>query len=422
MGDEAIVLNTRKESAMSFNVLVYGATGFSGRLIAAEGKAMGMSKRGARLGCRMILAGRDGSRLRAVAEANYMDYRVFDLESPSAIRKGLDGIDVVVNAAGPFSFTAERLATAALGARCHYLDINGEIDVYLTLERISIEAARRGVAFVMSAGYSATASDLMLRAALQHLQSISNGKDFRELGAVRVAVSQMAYLSKGSVATVLQSLREHVIVVRKSRIRSPAGDVDNSMVLRREPVGKLERIFNFERRQEDGKKVSDAGVYHVASAANLVDTLSLRHTVHREGMLAHAIESYVQIGAGGRVAYQFSGLLAPFVLIPWVRSLIQAQFTLLPEGPTATELERDRHAIVLEIEDVYRTRVINWLLETPNVYQLTAQFVVAIACRISNRVANGQPGGRVSPSDILDLEDIQNDRSLRGCKLERRAA
>src|SRR6185295_9007995 len=107
---------------MRYNVLLYGATGYSGGLIATEGKERGMSTRD---GCnfQMILAARNGTEVRKVAEENRMEYRVFGLDDPGEVSRRLDDIDVVINAAGPFAFTAERLAKAALKAGCHYVDI-----------------------------------------------------------------------------------------------------------------------------------------------------------------------------------------------------------------------------------------------------------------------------------------------------------
>jgi hypothetical protein len=101
-------MSAAKEGAMNqSNIMLYGATGFSGGLIAAEGKANGMSNEGAG-DCRMTLAARDGARLRAVAEKNAMDFRVFGLDDRSEVRKHLDGVAVVINAAGPLPLQRNR--------------------------------------------------------------------------------------------------------------------------------------------------------------------------------------------------------------------------------------------------------------------------------------------------------------------------
>jgi short subunit dehydrogenase-like uncharacterized protein len=414
---------------MTYNVLLYGATGFSGRLIAAEGAARGMSKKVARGDCRMTLAARDGRRLRAVAEKNDMDFRVFGLDDHHEIRKQLDGVDVVINAAGPFAFTAEPIAKAALEARCHYVDINGEIDVYRKLDDFGLKAAQRGVAMVSGAGNSAAASDVLLDCALQNLLSKDGGvKKRSELGAVRIAVSQIMDFTRGSATTVARSLREQVVVVRKGRVRDGAGRLTDQLVISHEPVGKLERAFNFDEQPEDCERLKDGdreqqvkGRPQIASAANMIDTLTARHSVSRNELWVHSIESYIQMGSIGRVAYQLGGMLSPFIGLPWARALMGAQLSLLPEGARHQELERQRHVVVLEIEDVYRRRLIDWRWETPNVYQFTAQLVVPIACRVAHRAAEGKQLGWVTPADALGLQNTNVDL-LPDCKLEKREA
>ena len=107
-------------------ILLYGATGYSGRLIAAEGEYRGRTDGG----CRMILAARDRNELSKVAAPLGMEWRCFGLDHPEEVVRHLEdlGVDVVLNAAGPFGQTAERLAQAAIAARCHYVDINGEVE------------------------------------------------------------------------------------------------------------------------------------------------------------------------------------------------------------------------------------------------------------------------------------------------------
>ena len=84
----------------------------------------------------------------------------------------------MINAAGPFSLTARALASAALEARCHYVDINGELDVYRNIDDLAPKADQREVAIVSGAGVSAAASDVILDRALAVLQQ-PGGKPLR---------------------------------------------------------------------------------------------------------------------------------------------------------------------------------------------------------------------------------------------------
>lgn len=382
---------------MRGNILVYGATGYSGQLIAAEGKAAGMSSARPDGDFRMILAARDTAMLREVANRNAMSFRAFALDDVGDIKKHLDGIDVVINAAGPFAFTAEKLTKAALTVGCHYVDISGEVDVYRQLDDLARDAAQRKIAIVSGAGYTAGASDILLDLALQKLKNDGTIRETKgELGAVRIALSAIADFSRGSALTLARSMREQVIVVRKG----PTADGKSErMVVWHEPVGKLERTFDFgclSKKKDDEEDCSPK----IASAVNLIDTLTAQLRLLRHGMSANTIESYAQAGRARRMAYQVGRMMAALGTLPLLRALGRAQLSLLPGEPSEEELERWQNIVVLEIEDLYRTRVIDWRWQTPNVYQFTAQLAVAAA----RSIAPGEKRGWVTPADALGFK------------------
>jgi short subunit dehydrogenase-like uncharacterized protein len=397
---------------MSQTVLLYGATGYAGRLIAAEGARTWNEGNG--FPVRMLLAGRDGAALEALARKYGVSFRVFGLDYEADIVRGLSDVQVVINAAGPFAFTAGPMARAALVAGCHYVDINEEMGVYKTLDDKGHDARQKNVALVCSAGYRAAASDLLLSAALESLQQGAVPAAEDGLGAVRIGMSHGLNCSRGSAATTLRSLREQVAVVRHS-------DEDGGPVLWHEPVGKLERTFDFSARA-DGKRD-----LRIASAANLVDTLTARVRIMRTGIRVRRIESYVEADTAVRFGYQVAAAAAPLVSLPWMRTLVRYSTELLPEGPTDTELAEQREILLLEIEDVFRTRIIDWRWETPNAYQFTAQVVVAISGALaSGAKQSGEPlSGWVTPAEVLRAADVRITDpagALRGCRLEMRAA
>jgi short subunit dehydrogenase-like uncharacterized protein len=226
---------------MGYTILLYGATGFSGRLIAAEGQRAGMSREGDGR-YRMILAGRNGAALEQLACERKMDFRTFRVDDPPAVARGLDGVHVVINAAGPFAVTAFHLAKGAVLAGCQYVDINGELDVYKALEDVGRFAEMRRVAMVGSAGHTAAASNLLLRAALQLIPSV-DPRNPTELGAVRFALSRITSLSRGSTETVPEGAG--LAHPDAGQPDDRHGGTQKGLVLWHEPVGKLERTFTF---------------------------------------------------------------------------------------------------------------------------------------------------------------------------------
>jgi short subunit dehydrogenase-like uncharacterized protein len=75
-------------------ILIYGATGYTGKLIA---------KAAADQGARPVLAGRNLARVNAVARPLGLKARAFDLGDPTRLDAAIKDVSVVLCVAGPFS-------------------------------------------------------------------------------------------------------------------------------------------------------------------------------------------------------------------------------------------------------------------------------------------------------------------------------
>lgn len=399
---------------MTKTIMLYGATGYAGRLIAAEMRLVAARNPGA---YRMLLAGRDAASLIALAQPLEMDIRVFGLTDQAMLQRALRDCDVLINAAGPFAWTAARLVQAAMAVRRHYVDINGEADVYEQLHMMGFAARELGL--VCGAGFWAAASNLLLEYALQQVQSRDQVVD-GELGAVRIAMSRIKTFSQGSARTVWRSQREQVLVAGKSDLPDGKGGQRPGLALWREPVGRLERVFDFSSpRQSTG----NTAALRITSAASLIDTLAARLTVQRHGLMAGRIASYVEAGAAARLGYQLGAWLAPVIAVPAVRAVLQQPVELLPPGPDAIDRQAERHTIVLEIEDVFRSPIIDWRWETPNVYQFTAQLALAVAQQLADDEGHAFTGW-LTPGQVLaplKLELTGDAGALRNCDLTQRS-
>ncbi|HEX7303184.1 saccharopine dehydrogenase family protein [Lentzea sp.] len=137
--------------------MVYGANGYTGRLIAELAVERGE---------RPVLAGRSREKVEPVAAALGLEHRAFDLGDA---RKNLDDVDVVVHCAGPFSQTSDAMVDACLKSRTHYLDITGEIDVFESVSARHIDARKAGIVLLPGAGFDVVPTDCvaaMLKEAL----------------------------------------------------------------------------------------------------------------------------------------------------------------------------------------------------------------------------------------------------------------
>lgn len=137
--------------------MIYGAYGFTGRLMADEA---------VRRGHKPILAGRSEQRLREIGERLGLNWRAFALDNDSDVRRALTGIDIVVNMAGPFAGTTRPLLDACISMGTSYADISGELDVYETIFARDAEVRAAGIAVVLGAGFDVVPTDcLAVRAA-----------------------------------------------------------------------------------------------------------------------------------------------------------------------------------------------------------------------------------------------------------------
>lgn len=129
-------------------LLIYGANGYTGQMAAERAKALGLT---------FEIAGRNPERLEALATRLDVPFRVFSPDDQSA--RYLEGIDVLLNFAGPFAKTAEALMNACIKANVDYLDITAEINVYRLAERLGADAAQAGVMLLPGVGWDVATTD-----------------------------------------------------------------------------------------------------------------------------------------------------------------------------------------------------------------------------------------------------------------------
>ena len=122
--------------------MIYGATGYTGRLVTDRAVARGL---------RPILAGRSPA-VEALAARHGLPSRVFDLRDPQTVREAVAGCGVVAHCAGPFSATSDPMVDACLAAGTDYVDITGEIEVFEASQRRDADARATGVVLCPAAG------------------------------------------------------------------------------------------------------------------------------------------------------------------------------------------------------------------------------------------------------------------------------
>ncbi|MER5807629.1 saccharopine dehydrogenase NADP-binding domain-containing protein [Streptomyces sp. NPDC002033] len=140
-------------------VVVYGATGHTGRFVLAELRRRGLAA---------VASGRDAARLEALAaEWPEVAVRPAAADDPAALDRALAGAAAVINCAGPFAVTAGPLVGAALRAGIPYLDVAAEIEANAAMFTDHAEAARAaGVPVVPAMAFYGGLGDLLVTAAM----------------------------------------------------------------------------------------------------------------------------------------------------------------------------------------------------------------------------------------------------------------
>ncbi|WP_322528812.1 saccharopine dehydrogenase NADP-binding domain-containing protein [Salinicola sp. LHM] len=163
-------------------LLIYGATGYTGRMAAAHAKTLGLD---------FEIAGRNRQTLASLADALAVPFRVFEADADAA--QSLAGIDVLLNFAGPFAQTAEPLMRACLEAGVDYLDITAEINVYRLAERLGAKAAEAGVMLLPGVGWDVVPTDCLAVHIAQRVQKPRS---------LNVALQVPGTMSRGSAMSV----------------------------------------------------------------------------------------------------------------------------------------------------------------------------------------------------------------------------
>jgi len=171
---------------MNGRVLIYGATGYTGRLIVDLARTYGVQP---------VVAGRDTRAVAELANAYSLPQRVFSLDNAGKVIAGLDGVQVVLNCAGPFVHTSRPIVDACIANGAHYLDITGEIVVFEALAARSAEAQNAGIMLLPGVGFDVVPTDCLAA----HLKRRLPGARVLRLG-----IAGTGRLSRGTRTTMLE--------------------------------------------------------------------------------------------------------------------------------------------------------------------------------------------------------------------------
>jgi short subunit dehydrogenase-like uncharacterized protein len=341
-------------------LLLYGATGYTGRLVLDAALAAGL---------RPILAGRDEARLRELALPHGLAYRVAALDDPGALAAALDGVGVVLNVAGPFSATARPIVDACLHVGSHYLDVTGEVLVLEAIAARHADAARRRVMLLPAVGFDVVPSDCLAAHVARRLPHATH---------LAIGIQGLEMASRGSVRTFVE------LPGSIPRVRRDGVLVDVT-------PGTIERSFDYGAGPRPSTAVSWgdlAAAYYTTGIPN--------------------VEVYFEATPWLRAAHLNARLAGWLLATPPWQAWLKMLASFAPEGPTEAERARVTMVVVVEAEDAAGRRAAA-RLRTPEAYTFTGTTAAEVARRVlAGDVEPGfqTPGRHFGPDFVLRLDRV----------------
>jgi short subunit dehydrogenase-like uncharacterized protein len=186
-----------------FDIVLFGATGFVGKLTAEY-----LARAGGN--ARIALAGRSTDRLLAVREGLGESARSWpvlsaDATSPSALDEMAARTQVVVTTVGPYSRYGMPLVAACAAAGTDYADLTGEaMFIRESIDRYHKQAADTGARIVHCCGFDSVPSDMSVYALYRAARDEGAGK---LLGTDFVVRSFSGGFSGGTIASMMDVLQ-----------------------------------------------------------------------------------------------------------------------------------------------------------------------------------------------------------------------
>jgi short subunit dehydrogenase-like uncharacterized protein len=291
-------------------IAVYGATGYTGRLVAGELRRRGLD---------FVLCGRDAGKLRALADSlGDPDVRAAGVGDRDALRHAFGDCAAVINCAGPFTLHGEPVVRAAVETGTHYVDTTGEQPfMKLVADRYDEPAQAAEVAVVPAMGFDYVPGDLVCRVV---------ARDHEPVGELRLAYAVTGFgASRGTLKSTFELMKGGDVVWEDGSWKpADAGPMRSSVVFP-EPFGR-----------------------QVAAKYPCGEIVTVpRHTRVRTIVARLAVSTMAPVGPFAPLLPALMAGSGLAMRTP-LRGALQAAVGALPEGPGEEARRAARFVIVVE--------------------------------------------------------------------------
>src|SRR5258708_3512481 len=340
--------------------MIYGATGYTGQLVAEEA---------VRRGHKPLLVGRSESKLKPLAERLNLEYAIAAMDGRGALEAVVKRVRLVYNAAGPLVYTIPPMLRACLSAAAHYLDITGETSVYQNVYQYDSAARDKGIALIPGVGFDFLPIDCLVKYVADQLPDATH-----LLTAVgMIGSSIIGRMSGGTVKSLLEILHHTGNVVRRNGQLVPI------------PLGADARKFRFPSGDYMAMPIPWGDLemeYRATSIPNMTSYLTLPATLIRMLRLT-------------------GGIQIRLLHVDAIRNAMSALLGRMITGPGETARKAGNASLYAQVRNANGETREAWL-ETIEAYQLTINASIPVV----ERVLNGEYRGALTPSQAFGADFV----------------
>ena len=334
--------------------MIYGANGYTGRLIVEEARQRGLQP---------VLAGRNRKIIEAMAEETGFNCLVFDLEDRVAVNKAMEDISVVLHCAGPFSATSQPMIEACLENACHYLDITGEISVFANAHRQSDEARRADIVLLPGVGFDVVPTDCLAATLVKALRAAT---------VMSLAFASSGRMSPGTAKTSIEGLAGGGCVRRDGKLKWV-------------PLAWKTREIPFENGKRLAVTIPWGDVFTAFISTGVPD-----------------IEVYMSVPPSSILRMKRLRMVKPVLSMQWVQNMMKRRIEKSVTGPKPGERQNSKMYLWGEVSSA-DGRNVSATMTTPNGYDVTVMASMGI---VEYLLKHDVEGGFYTPSLLMGADYV----------------
>lgn len=349
---------------MQHQLLLYGANGYTGKLIAKLASAYGLKP---------ILAGRTEASIKTLADELQLPYRIFDLDDKTQSETALSEVKLVLHAAGPYVYTAKQMIEACLQAGVHYIDINGDISVFEMLKKYDAAAIEQNIMVMPGVGFDVVPTDCIA------LQLKNKMPDATHLKLAFASIG--GGLSHGTAITMAGKIGEGGAVRENGRIV-------------RKPLGQKGMWVDFSAGSGGGKKNLFVMTIPWGDISTAYTTTAIPN-----------IETYTGIAPKVYRILKFQWAFNWLLRTAFIRNIIRKKIKARPAGPSDEQRQKSSSLVWGEVSNP-SGKTLTGSIRCADGYSLTAHSSLLISKKIlegNYRTGFQTPAGCYGENLIMEV-------------------